>query len=159
VTKVVKEGSHQVTKRVKEVNPENIKRATDFGVQGVKKATGAGVSQIAKVTDMGVDNVKSFASYVLGSGDGTPLNAGFVVFSKLSTTHAALQMIHHPRPFVMDVHEAPMPDGKRGLYHYCSHSTFHDAADTISSFRPPKIFTGRMSVCRIRQNKRESLSA
>ena len=111
VTKVVKDGSHQVTKRVKEVNPENIKWATDLGVKGVKKATGAGVSQIAKVTDKSVGNVKSFASYVLGSGDGTPLNAGFVVFSKLSTTHAALQMIHHPRPFVMDVHEAPMPDG------------------------------------------------
>lgn len=105
----VKDGSHQVTKRV---NPENLRKATDLGVKGVRKATDAGVSQIAKVTDMSVGNVKSFASYVLGSGDGTPLDAGFVVFSKLSTTHAALQMIHHPRPFVMDVQEAPMPDGE-----------------------------------------------
>jgi hypothetical protein len=112
VSKVVKDGSHQVTKRVKEVNPENLRRATDFGVKGVKKATGAGVSQIAKVTDTSVGNVKSFASYVLGNSDGTPLDSGFVVFSKLSTTHAALQMIHHPRPFVMNVQEAPMPEGK-----------------------------------------------
>jgi len=110
VTKVVKDGSQQVTKRINQVNPENLKRATDYGVKGVKKATGAGVSTIVKAKDMSVDNVKNLASYVLGSGDGTPLDAGFVVFSKLSTTHAALQMIHHPHPFVMDVQEAPMPE-------------------------------------------------
>jgi hypothetical protein len=110
VKKAVKDGSHQVTKRMKEVNPENLRKASEFGVKGVKKATGAGVNTIVKATDKGVDNVKSFASYILGSGDGTPLDAGFVVFSKLSTTHAALQMIHHPRPFVMDVQEAPDPE-------------------------------------------------
>jgi hypothetical protein len=110
VSKVVKDGSQQVTKRISQVNPENLKKATDYGVKGVKMATGAGVTKIVKAKDIGVGNVKNFAHYVLGSGDGTPLDAGFVVFSKLSTTHAALQMIHHPRPFVMDVQEAPMPE-------------------------------------------------
>lgn len=33
--------------------------------------------------------------------------AGFVSFTRLSTTQAALQMIHHPKPFFMNVAEAP----------------------------------------------------
>lgn len=50
---------------------------------------------------------------VLGGEDGEVFAAGFVVFSKLSTTNAALQMVHQETPFAMEVVEAPDPeDGK-----------------------------------------------
>ena len=69
-----------------------------------------------------------------GKDDGEPREAGFVTFTKLSSTQACLQMIHHPRkfnrydlwneldlglltphapnlvPFTMDVAEAPDPE-------------------------------------------------
>ena len=44
-----------------------------------------------------------------GEEEGTGREAGFVTFSKLSTTQSALQMIHHPTPFTMDVSSAPEP--------------------------------------------------
>lgn len=109
VARVAKDGSQQVLNVVKEVNAKKIKKAADVGVKNVLKAKDVGVSQIQRLKDAGVGNVKNLASYVLGNGDGTPLDAGFVTFTKLSTTHAALQMIHHPCPFVMYVTEAPEP--------------------------------------------------
>merc|ERR1712151_821348 len=57
---------------------------------------------IGKPTNAGV------AKY-LGS-DGKPREAGFVVFSDLYATNVALQMIHHPTPYVMEVFEAPNPE-------------------------------------------------
>ena len=53
------------------------------------------------------------ATIVMGGEDGEIFPAGFVVFTKLSTANAALQMIHHEEPFAIELHEAPDPeDGK-----------------------------------------------
>jgi hypothetical protein len=109
VVRVAKDGSQQVKNAMKEINTKNFRRAADFGAKNVMKAKEVGVNQILKAKDLGVGNVKNLASFVLGNGDGTPRDAGFVVFTKLSTTHAALQMVHHPKPFVMEVTEAPDP--------------------------------------------------
>ena len=49
-------------------------------------------------------------SIVTKSEDGIARESGFVTFTKLSTTQAALQMVHHHTPFVMEVAEAPNPD-------------------------------------------------
>lgn len=54
----------------------------------------------------------SAAAKLLKPEDGQPREAGFVVFSSLRTTQAALQIIHHPTPFQMQALEAPNPDGK-----------------------------------------------
>ena len=109
-TSFVQDRSTDVRKVIKEVNPENLKRAGDLGMKGIVKAKDAGVHQIMKAKDKGVANVKNLTGYVLGNGDGTPRDAGFVSFTKLSTTHAALQMVHHPLPFVMSVQPAPDPN-------------------------------------------------
>ena len=48
--------------------------------------------------------------FVLGKEDGQVFPAAFVVFRKLSTVNAALQMIHHAEPFAIQVLEAPDPE-------------------------------------------------
>ena len=52
----------------------------------------------------------SMKDLVKGAEDGEPLTAGFVTFTSLQTTHAALQMLQYPRPFAMEVQEAPQPE-------------------------------------------------
>ena len=47
---------------------------------------------------------------VLARTEGTPMEAGFVVFKNLYSTQAALQMLHDPTAGVMRVEEAPGPD-------------------------------------------------
>jgi len=47
---------------------------------------------------------------LVGRDDGEPRQSGFITFTKLSSTQACLQMIHHPIPFTMTVAEAPDPD-------------------------------------------------
>ena len=42
--------------------------------------------------------------------EGDYYNSGFVTFSCLGTTQAALQMVHHETPFDIEVLEAPRPD-------------------------------------------------
>lgn len=61
-----------------------------------------------------VGNLASGAVKILtGAEDGIAHPSGFVVFSKLATTNAALQMVHNSKPFSMEVMEAPDPeDGK-----------------------------------------------
>ena len=52
-------------------------------------------------------------SLIIGGDDGQLHPSGFIVFTKLATANAALQMIHHQLPFAMEVSEAPDPkDGK-----------------------------------------------
>ena len=42
--------------------------------------------------------------------EGEPRDAGFVVFRTLSAAQAALQMVHHPRPYTMKAEVAPHPE-------------------------------------------------
>ena len=48
-----------------------------------------------------------------GGEDGVAYPAGFVVFNKLATANAALQMVHHSKPFSMEICEAPDPDDSK----------------------------------------------
>jgi len=68
-----------------------------------KKATTAVTTAATQAATGAVD-------LVMGREDGIPYSAGFVVFSKLSTSNAALQMIHHETPFSMRTLEAPDPE-------------------------------------------------
>ena len=88
-------------------NDENGKENVIFGLgrkMQKKVTTAAGA---AATTATGVAN--RAVSMVLGTEDGEIFPGGFVVFSKLSTTNAALQMIHHEKPFAMEIMEAPDP--------------------------------------------------
>jgi len=60
-------------------------------------------------------------SLLTGKQDGTPRDAGFVSFTSLKAKQSAQQMLHHPKPFCLDVLEAPLPDhlfwGNVGMKH------------------------------------------
>lgn len=52
-------------------------------------------------------STSALTSLVSGSEDGGARESGFVTFNKLSTTQAALQMVHHETPFEIQGFEAP----------------------------------------------------
>eukprot|EP00549_Striatella_unipunctata_P010714 CAMPEP_0118686614 /NCGR_PEP_ID=MMETSP0800-20121206/7914_1 /TAXON_ID=210618 ORGANISM="Striatella unipunctata, Strain CCMP2910" /NCGR_SAMPLE_ID=MMETSP0800 /ASSEMBLY_ACC=CAM_ASM_000638 /LENGTH=765 /DNA_ID=CAMNT_0006583685 /DNA_START=169 /DNA_END=2466 /DNA_ORIENTATION=- len=54
--------------------------------------------------------VSGVGNFVMGEEEGTPRTGGFVTFSNLKTTQAALQMIHHATPFCMMASTAPRPE-------------------------------------------------
>lgn len=95
---------------IKEVSVDNLKTATDNGIRTLTKS---GVNRIKRVTSVGTialsEVVLTAKDLIIGNEDGSPRDAGFVIFTNLSTTHAALQMIHHSKPYTMDVKEAPEP--------------------------------------------------
>ena len=66
-------------------------------------------SAIQTVGNVATGAVGGAAALITGQEDGIAHPAGFVVFSKLSTANAALQMVHHPTPFAMEISEAPDP--------------------------------------------------
>jgi TolA-binding protein len=57
-----------------------------------------------------VTGVAGAALALFSSEDGKPMTAGFVTFTNLQATHAAMQMIQYPQPFAMEVLEAPSPN-------------------------------------------------
>jgi hypothetical protein len=102
------DASKVASKVMQEVNQEiNVKKIADYGVSKAKKVGRQSVQSIMKVKEKGFENMKAFKAFLTGELEGSPRNAGFVTFTKLSTTHAALQMIHHPKPFTMKCEEAP----------------------------------------------------
>ena len=68
---------------------------------------GQGVQLVSSKTKL---LAKKAVSFIPSTKHGEFYNAGFVTFSSLRTTSAALQMIHHDRPFSVEVLEAPRPD-------------------------------------------------
>ncbi|KAL7578677.1 hypothetical protein ACA910_009816 [Epithemia clementina (nom. ined.)] len=91
--------------------------ATYAAGKAATAATGAANRAATATTDVANRAAKTatgFANHavtmIVGGEDGEVFPAGFVVFSKLSTTNAALQMVHHQTPFDMEVLEAPDPD-------------------------------------------------
>lgn len=67
------------------------------------------VGSIANKSFEGITMVAGGFAHLAFRNEGAPRSAGFVTFTRLSTTQAALQMSHHPKPFVMEVAEAPDP--------------------------------------------------
>lgn len=83
--------------------------ATSMASMTANKATKA-VSSVANTAAHSATKAASQAmSLVFGAEEGHPYSSGFVVFNKLSTVNAALQMIHHERPFKMEIIDAPDP--------------------------------------------------
>lgn len=105
----------------------NIFQSASFGSVG--GAAKGGIGSAAKLvtgsaTKMGSGALKvgsSALTLISGKQDGTPRDAGFVSFTSLKAKASALQMIHHPKPFCLDVEEAPLPEhifwGNVGLKH------------------------------------------
>ena len=87
-----------------------LKRSVDKATSAAGKAATAagGVAGKAAAAAGGVAN--RAITMVMGGEDGEVFPAGFVVFTKLSTANAALQMIHHEVPFEMECLEAPDPE-------------------------------------------------
>lgn len=67
-------------------------------------------SATEKLKSAAGDAAASGLSLILRQQDGEPREAGFVTFTGVKTTQAALQQIHHEMPFCMEVAEAPQPD-------------------------------------------------
>ena len=88
--------------------------APQFG-EGIKESShssakfviGQGVQLLSSKTK---SLAKTAVSLIPSTKDGEYYNAGFVTFSSLRTTSAALQIIHHDRPFTVEAFEAPHPD-------------------------------------------------
>jgi hypothetical protein len=98
---------------------KTVRMAGEYGVKSAMKM-GEGVNKsVLQAAELGVENMKSIrasAAAVVpinmmgGHPEGMPLDAGFVVFKDLYTTQAALQMLHHEKPSMMRVLEAPGAD-------------------------------------------------
>ena len=81
----------------------SIKAVTNFGNKIAKTAVTESLKQAGNV-------LNTAALLVNGQEDGGVYSAGFLTFKTLSTTNAALQMVHNPTPFSMKVLPAPDPD-------------------------------------------------
>jgi len=89
IAKVAKDSN--VDKVIREKGQQTMKTAQSIGTHAVTSAS-------------------AVVPLLLSRASGSPRDAGFVVFSSLYATQAALQMVHHPRPCSMKVQEAPNPD-------------------------------------------------
>ncbi len=81
------------------------------GLTSTSKTLSASSKLMAGTTLSLANFATSTASKMLSiRTEGEYYNAGFVTFSNLGSTQAALQMIHHQTPFDIEVLEAPRPD-------------------------------------------------
>jgi hypothetical protein len=95
-----RERVNAVSKSIKEFKPEKLKQiAQDKGAGTIKKAK--------KVGNVIVASAGSVVPILLTKSEGKSTSAGFVLFSSLYAATSAIQMVHHPKPYVMDVTEAP----------------------------------------------------
>jgi hypothetical protein len=95
---------------------ENSVAKKDDSSSGPITAVGGALGNVVGGAFGQVGNLASGAAAFLTTGeDGEAHPAGFVVFSKLATANAALQMVHHATPFSMEIKEAPDPDDSTWL--------------------------------------------
>ena len=81
------------------------------GLASTSKKMSASSKLVAGTTLSMAKAATSTASKMLSiRTEGEYYNAGFVTFRNLGSTQAALQMVHHPTPFDIEVLEAPRPD-------------------------------------------------
>ena len=102
-------------------------KSASFGSVG--DAAKGGIGSAAKLVTGSAHKMGSGAlkvgsgalNLIAGKEDGTPRDAGFVSFTSLKAKASALQMIHHPKPFCLDVEEAPPAEhifwGNVGMKH------------------------------------------
>jgi Calcium-dependent channel, 7TM region, putative phosphate/Late exocytosis, associated with Golgi transport/Cytosolic domain of 10TM putative phosphate transporter len=75
-----------------------------------KAISAASHTAAASALSFGKTASKSASKILSMREEGEYFNSGFVTFSCLGTTQAALQMVHHETPFDIEVLEAPRPD-------------------------------------------------
>jgi hypothetical protein len=86
-------------KRAADFGVHGAKKAADFGVHGAKKAAQYGVHKLTQAPELAAqiaDTAAFIAPMLRRQDDGSPRDAGFVVFRDLYTTQAARQMLQHP---------------------------------------------------------------
>jgi len=103
----------------------NSKEEPDQSNHSSNNILGQGVNVLSSTTKKLSSTTKKLAegarSFITQTEEGDFYNAGFVTFSSLRTTSAALQMIHHDKPFNVEVQEAPRPEDSklvRSCYKY-----------------------------------------
>lgn len=77
------------------------------GVTG--KTTTEALKSVGGAAGAATSGALAASKFVLGGEDGKVRDAGFVSFSTLKARASAVQMLHHPAPFTMQVTEAPLP--------------------------------------------------
>ena len=90
--------------------------ATNAASKAATQAVKTSAKSVAAVADIATAAANRAVTILLGE-DGETYSAGFVVFKKLSSTNAALQMVHHGKPFAMAV--MPACDPKDGTLCVC----------------------------------------
>jgi hypothetical protein len=75
-----------------------------------KTFSAASKAAAGKTLSMAKSATSTASKIISNRVEGEYYNAGFVTFTNLGTTHAALQMVHHQTPFQIEVLEAPRPD-------------------------------------------------
>lgn len=85
-----------------------------MGITSIVSETAKGsANKLISGTENLVNSVGSGAQLVgdliTSRPDGEPRSAGFVSFTTLKAKTSALQMLHHPKPFCLDVEVAPSP--------------------------------------------------
>jgi Calcium-dependent channel, 7TM region, putative phosphate/Late exocytosis, associated with Golgi transport/Cytosolic domain of 10TM putative phosphate transporter len=75
-----------------------------------KTLSAASRAAAGKTLSMAKSATSTASKIISIRAEGEYYSAGFVTFSNLGTTHAALQMVHHQTPFHFEVLEAPRPD-------------------------------------------------
>ena len=78
-----------------------IQNAGDKGLESLKKAQVAGTRL--------VESAGAVVPLLINKTEGQARDAGFVVFTTLYSVQTALQMLHHPKPYAMDVTRAGEP--------------------------------------------------
>jgi hypothetical protein len=114
-----------------EANPPSINEdlVTDDGsTRNLFAKTYKGITSKTKIVTSGVNVVTSGVNVVAtgaldvansglnllkGIDEGEYYDAGFATFTNLCTTNAALQMVHHAKPFDIEVLPAPDPEDSK----------------------------------------------
>mmetsp|Transcript_6130 Transcript_6130/g.13220 ORF Transcript_6130/g.13220 Transcript_6130/m.13220 type:complete len:639 (-) Transcript_6130:1149-3065(-) len=88
-----------------------IKRVNSFSkiTNLASKSTKSVATLATSVAGNGITAATNAVSGLLKSEDEKFMNAGFVSFRTLLARQSAIQMIHHEKPFIMEVEEAPLP--------------------------------------------------
>ena len=102
IAKHSRRAGQTIRKVTKEVGME--KALQSAGVQGAR-----GLKTAQYVGSNLVSSVGTVLPILLNKDEGAAREAGFVVFNTLYAAQMALQVLHHHKPNVMDVQEAPDP--------------------------------------------------
>ena len=84
--------------------------ATNLAKKSIDQGGKFAQSAVTGTLKQGASLINTAVQLVNGTEDGAPHSAGFLTFKTLSTTNAALQMVHNATPFQMQVKPGPDPE-------------------------------------------------